>query len=98
MAPAVFALVLAGILLLSGIGVIAASRRTKEIDWYRCSRCNYKLEILDHQRCPECGNELDRSQLKPPTTERRSFLVAVGACLIFFGMLIGAWGAAGLAG
>lgn len=98
MAPAVWVLMLAGVLLLAGAGVLIGSRGVREIEHYRCSWCGYPVPIRPRQRCPECGADLRREDLLPPTEERRSFRVAVGACLVFFGLLIGAWGAAGLVG
>lgn len=98
MAPAVTVLVLAAVLFGAGLGVLAWARRVREIEWYRCPRCGYALEISPRQVCPECGRELARAELEPPTTERRSMWTAAGACLVFFGLLIGFWGAAGLVG
>ncbi|MCC6675916.1 MAG: hypothetical protein IT436_02115 [Phycisphaerales bacterium] len=98
MSPAVFVLILAGVLLIAGAVVLAASRRIREIDRYRCPRCGYELQIRPWQICPECGEDVHRRQLTPPTTERRAIWRATGVCLIFFGLLIGLWGAVGLVG
>lgn len=98
MAPAGWVLLLAGVLLVAGAAVLLASRRIREIECYRCPRCGYELEIRARQTCPECGADLPRRDLEPPTTERRSIWAATGACLVFFGLLIGLYGAAGLVG
>lgn len=98
MGPGEFVLILAGALLIAGAVVLAASRRVREIDRYRCPRCGYELEIRARQTCPECGSDLPRAELEPPTTERRSMWTATGACLVFFGLLILLYGAAGVIG
>lgn len=98
MVPAAYVLVLAGVLLLAGAGSLLASRWVRDIETYRCPRCGYELETLARQTCSECGEDLRRADLEPPTTERRSMWKAIGSCLIFIGLLILAWGAAGLVG
>lgn len=98
MSPAWWVLSLAGTLLGAGVLTMLAARRIREIEHYRCPRCSYPLEIEPRQVCPECGAPLEQRQLIPPTTERRAIWRATGVCLIFFGLLIGLWGAAGLVG